>query len=717
MKPNTKLLSFLLAAGLLCALPRHLGAAQPESVAALAERIQPGLSEHFVFELINRPDEQFEISSQGDKIAVRGSTLSAITTGLGWYLKYHCNSGNFWTVKRNPISTPLPKVNGTISHQSSGKHRYYFNYTCDRYSYRYWDWNRWEQEIDWMALNGVNIALTIIDRAAVLWKVCESYGVRETVNRYMGNDKLMPHGQCFFQLHQYEMTQLDDRVKLQQKVIARMRELGINPLLDGFKGIVPKQLTETMKNVRFFDGGAYNNTTKEPVIDIEDPFFEEFGTKYYQLQKELYGEQLFIDADPIVEGSGPKVDFGDFGQKIQNLILAAYPKATWVLQGWAGNPRDTLLTKTKADRTLILDLACEYRPQWNKRDIHTVTPWLFCLLNNYGGKTGMFGKLDDIFDQQAEARSLPQGDLLRGVGALMEGIENNPVIWNALFESAWMNTKPDMDAWIRDYARGRYGKQNEHAEKAWDVIYKKIYSSKRTNAVGATENIMCARPKLKLDRVWRGCTAVPYFTNKDIAPAWDEMLLAAGELGGSEGFQLDLVELTREILSNRAWELYPKVIAAHQQGDQAAFDRLSAQFLELFDDMESILATRKEFMMATWIEAHRSWGKNAAEKDYFERAAKAILTIYSDIPTLETRLHDYANREYSGTMRDFYKVRFEKYFNELRKMDDKNAEPQIDWYELDHAWTVTPSNYIAKASGSPVKACKAIHDKYRSSID
>lgn len=27
------------------------------------------------------------------------------------------------------------------------------------YSYVHWDWSRWEREIDWMALNGINMPL------------------------------------------------------------------------------------------------------------------------------------------------------------------------------------------------------------------------------------------------------------------------------------------------------------------------------------------------------------------------------------------------------------------------------------------------------------------------------------------------------------------------------------------------------------------------------
>ena len=693
----------------------RLESKQPQSIVALAERIQNGLSEHFIFELTENSNEQFEINSKGKKIVIRGSTLNSITTGLGWYLKYYCNSGTFWSVKRNPIPIPLPKVEGKIVHQTSMKHRYYFNYTCDRYSYRYWDWTRWEEEIDWMALNGINMALTVIDRGAVLWKTCESYGVRETANRYLG-DGLMPFTQFHYQLHEYEMSQRDNRIRLQQAVIARMREMGIEPVLDGYKGIVPKQLTETVSNAKFNDGGMWGTISKEPVIDITDPFFEEFGTKYYHIQKELYGDQLFIDADYIIEGTGPKnTDLGELGLKIQSLILNSYPNAIWVVQAWEGKPNEDIFKKTNPQRTLILDLACEISPEWRKKDFFHHNPWVWGIINNFGGRTGIYGNLENIFDQQAELKSLPQGKFLCGVGALMEAIENNPVVYNALFESAWMDTKPDMHLWLQNYVKGRYGKQNEHAEKAWNILHKIIYSATRYQQ-GSTENLMCAWPKLKINNVSRYSTTTPYYNKKDIVTAWDEMLSAADELGGSDGYQLDLVELTREIISNCAFELYPKVIAAYQEGNQIMFDRLSKQFLDLFDDMELILSTRKETMIATWIDIHRSWGQNELEKNYFEKVAKSIITIYSDIPTLANRLHDYAHREWSGIMKDLYKARFEKYFSELRGTTNNNIEPQIDWFEFDKKWTITPSNYSTRVSCCPVDACKAIHNKYRSHI-
>jgi alpha-N-acetylglucosaminidase len=450
---------------------------------------------------------------------------------------------------------------------------------------------------------------------------------------------------------------------------------------------------------------------------VTNPFFEDFGTRYYQEQKKLYGDVLFIDADPIVEGTAPEgTDLSEVGVKVQNLILKTYPNATWVLQGWQTNPRAELLAKTKPERTLILDLWCEGRPLWREGEVYSSTPWVWCIVNNFGGNTGMYGNIDLICDQQAEAKSLPPGKFLCGVGTVMEGIENNPPVYNMLYESAWMDGKPDMKTWLSDYAASRYGKYNEHADRAWAVMHEKIYTATRRQE-GVTENIMCAHPKQEPDRVSTWGTAIPYFTTADIAPAWDGMLLAAQDLGESDGFRLDLADLTRQILSNYAWELYPKVIAAHRQGDKAAFERLAAQYLTLFDDMNSLLITRKEFMVGPWIEMFRRWGTDEQQKRKLEQEAKTYISTWAGKAySEEGQLHDYAFREWAGMMTDLYKARHETYFAELRKMTNPDVEPVIDWYDFDYAWITSSGNYPVEPVGRTVDICKILYDRYRNQI-
>lgn len=45
-------------------------------------------------------------------------------------------------------------------------------------SYVWWDWERWEKEIDWMALQGVNLPLAFTGQEAIwqkVFSVCFSY--------------------------------------------------------------------------------------------------------------------------------------------------------------------------------------------------------------------------------------------------------------------------------------------------------------------------------------------------------------------------------------------------------------------------------------------------------------------------------------------------------------------------------------------------------------
>ena len=44
----------------------------------------------------------------------------------------------------------------------NSEYRYNMNVCTFGYSYAHWDWKRWEREIDWMALNGINMHLAFV---------------------------------------------------------------------------------------------------------------------------------------------------------------------------------------------------------------------------------------------------------------------------------------------------------------------------------------------------------------------------------------------------------------------------------------------------------------------------------------------------------------------------------------------------------------------------
>ena len=49
-------------------------------------------------------------------------------------------------------------INSSL-YQILAEYRYNMNVCTFGYSYAHWDWKRWEREIDWMALNGINMPL------------------------------------------------------------------------------------------------------------------------------------------------------------------------------------------------------------------------------------------------------------------------------------------------------------------------------------------------------------------------------------------------------------------------------------------------------------------------------------------------------------------------------------------------------------------------------
>ena len=183
MKRNYLLLLalLLLSMFLSCNPTSRILSDEKQSLNQLLTRISPDLQGKVTFEKIEPVGctSVFELETNNAKLIVRGNDLSSMTAGLSWYLKYYCNSGTYWDEHRNPIPTELPTLTEKIRKESPYKYRYYMNYCVDMYTTRYWKWDRWEREIDWMALNGVNLPLVRVGESGVIHNVLAHYGIKE----------------------------------------------------------------------------------------------------------------------------------------------------------------------------------------------------------------------------------------------------------------------------------------------------------------------------------------------------------------------------------------------------------------------------------------------------------------------------------------------------------------------------------------------------------
>ncbi len=139
------------------------------AVAGLTHRVASWLDSKLVLEHI--PPEQgrdiFELESADGKLIIRASSVPSAAMGLNWFLKYYCHrSISHLGSNITPVS-PLPLVPRPERHLSPYEFRYCLNYCTFNYDFAFADWQRWERELDWMALNGVNLALAINGSEAI----------------------------------------------------------------------------------------------------------------------------------------------------------------------------------------------------------------------------------------------------------------------------------------------------------------------------------------------------------------------------------------------------------------------------------------------------------------------------------------------------------------------------------------------------------------------
>lgn len=79
--------------------------------------------------------------------------------------------------------------------------------------------------------------------------------------------------------------------------------------------------------------------------------------------------------------------------------------------------------------------------------------------------------------------------------------------------------------------------------------------------------------------------------------------------------------------------------------------------LSLFDDLDDLLSTHEGFLLAPALHAARSWGTTNEERVLMEKNLKLQITVWGESPSGDTELSDYANKEWSGLVRSFYKER------------------------------------------------------------
>jgi alpha-N-acetylglucosaminidase len=348
---------------------------------------------------------------------------------------------------------------------------------------------------------------------------------------------------------------------------------------------------------------------------------------------------------------------------------------------------------------------------WKMTNSYFGQPYIWCYLGNFGGNTMLVGNLQEV-ENRMENALVNGGKNLTGVGSTLEGLDVNPIMYDYVFEKVWSDGKVDVEKWVSDWSDRRLGRIDENNRKGWSILLDKVYTTPSKLGQGILVN---AKPALKGTVHWSPNPKIVY-DNKDLLAAWRHLLAAEGPRNAT--FNYDITNVGWQVLGNYFVKLRDAFTTAYEKKDMVAMQSRQAQMLELIDDIDRLLSTQSSMLLGKWLQDARAIGKDAKDKDYYEKDARMIITVWGG----EKRsLNDYANRSWAGLTQDFYKKRWAMFLEEVigsvqqgKSFDEKAFKQKI--YDFEDKWVRQKNNYTAKPVGDSYAICKQLFDKYAGAI-
>jgi alpha-N-acetylglucosaminidase len=715
---------------LLFTFPSH-AQLNKKAARALIQRVIPQKASHFMVKYIPKENghDVFGLASKDGKIVLQGDNGVAVASALNYYLEHFCHSQITWNGTNLNLPHPLPSVSEKIQKTTPYKYRYYLNYTTFNYTMAWWDWAQWQKQIDWMALNGINMPLALTGEAAIWEKVYESMGfTRDELKNFFSG----PAYFAWFWMGNLDgwggplpQHWMDTHKTLQKKILARERSLGMKPVLPAFTGHVPPDFKKRFPNAKLRKTNWGIGFKDVNILSPSDSLFNTIGKKFIKAQTKEYGTNHLYSADTFNENKPPSKDslyLDGMSKKVYQSMADADPKAVWVMQGWmfffdapfwGSTQIQALLGAVPDTSMIILDLNSSVAPQWRRTKAYYGKQWIWCLLNNGGGNLNLSGKFDSVAHNPSKVLHNPASGKMVGIGLTPEGININPVLFQLMLSNVWRHKPINTSKWLKRYTLDRYGKSSPLINNAWRILKNEVY---KANAMGGEKSIICARPTFKKSlRIVN--TKLPYKRGTLLKP-WRLFIQASDSLKNSDGFQYDLVDITRQVLANYATPLQQKFVQAYKNHNKKKFDEYSRKFLALISDMDNLLATRKAFLLGPWLADARSWGITKKEKDLYEFNARDLITLWGG---KNSPIHEYASKQWSGLLDGFYKPRWEMFFNYVDSCMKNNKPVNMDAFDKkvknwEWQWVHQHKKYPVEPSGNSVAIAKEMYKKYYARI-
>ncbi|KAF5128450.1 Alpha-N-acetylglucosaminidase [Metarhizium anisopliae] len=694
-------------------------AATTSGISKLADRLFNGQGSAFEFVLTTRPEDwsrwnppvndNYTVQGARGKIRVEGTSLNALARGLRHYANDVLQMDEFWfvdTYKTAPQRLPAPKE--PLSGASVVPWRYNLNTVTFSYTFPWYQWEDWEKLLDWAALRGVNLQLAWVGYEKIFLDSLRELG--------LSNEDILPFfsGPAFQAWNRFGNIQrswggkgdlplafIEQQFELQKQIVTRMVELGITPVLPAFPGFVPESIKKVRPNANLtvspnWFAPAPDKYTRDLFLDPLDDTYAELQKLFVSKQIDAFGNVTNVytldQFNELSPASGDTAYLRGIARNTYAGLTAANPAAVWLLQGWLffssrnfwTQPRiDAYLGGVEDDQgMLVLDLYSEVNPQWQRTNSYSGKPWIWCQLHDFGGNMALEGRVQTLTSAPIDA--LAQSKSLVGFGLTPEAYEGNEVVYDILLDQAWSATPLDTQAYFASWVTKRYaGISSIPSElyRAWEILRTDVYSNTRTDIPQVPVATYQLRPALSGIANRTGHFPHPTALHYDplvLQGAWKlilEALTRQGSLWKVPAFQLDFVDVSRQMLSNQFDVLYADLVNAYKCSTGAGGGRelrsntpscdvkaAGARVLSLLSTLDLTLLTSRHFALQSWVDAASAWGKAAGNEDLFTFNARSQVTVWQ---VNATNLNDYAAKAWGGLVGSYYKGRWSIFVDAL----------------------------------------------------
>ena len=185
-------------------------------------------------------------SSSPHNVSIAASSPSALALGVHYYLKYVALRHMAWGVSNLatiPVPPPRPRQEDTRRHTLGSKWRYAWNVCTHGYTMAWWDWPRWELELDFMSLQGVNLPLLFTGQEFVQARAFADLGLNQSeLAAFFSGPAFMPWQRMGNEAGwggPLSRAYQEQAHELQVKILGRASALGMTVVLPCFGGNVP----------------------------------------------------------------------------------------------------------------------------------------------------------------------------------------------------------------------------------------------------------------------------------------------------------------------------------------------------------------------------------------------------------------------------------------------------------------------------------------------